>query len=61
MSEKHDRGLSGLDAYYTGIQALDENPWRRRSRPYLEMEALGETVLERIRLFLNLENIFNVR
>jgi len=25
------------------------------------MEALGETVLERIRLFLNLENIFNVR
>lgn len=61
MWEQHDRGRVGLEAYYTGIQALDDNPWRRRSRPYLEVGALGEIVLGRISLFLNLENILNVR
>jgi len=61
MWEQHGRGRVGLEAYYTGIQALDDNPWRRRSRPYLEVGALGEIVLGRISLFLNLENILNVR
>lgn len=61
MWEQHDRGRIGLEAYYTGIQALDDNPWRRRSRPYLEVGALGEIVLGRVSLFLNLENILNVR
>ncbi|WP_414605634.1 hypothetical protein [Stenotrophomonas pavanii] len=61
MWEQHDRGRVGLEAYCTGIQALDDNPWRRRSRPYLEVGALGEVVLGRVSLFLNLENIFNVR
>lgn len=61
MWERHDRGRVGLEAYYTGIQTLDENPWRRRSRPYLEVGALGEIVLGRVSLFLNLENILNVR
>lgn len=61
MWEQHGRGRVGLEAYYTGIQALDDNPWRRRSRPYLEVGALGEIVLGRVSLFLNLENILNVR
>ena len=60
MWEQHDRGHIGLEAYYTGTQALDD-PWRRRSRPYLEVGALGENVLGRVSLFLNLENILNVR
>lgn len=61
MWEQHGRGRVGLEAYYTGIQALDDNPWRRRSRPYVELGALGEIVLGKASLFLNLENLLNVR
>lgn len=61
MWEQHGRSRVGLEAYYTGIQSLDDNPWRRRSRPYVELGALGEIVLGKVSLFLNLENILNVR
>ncbi|KFL38043.1 TonB-dependent receptor plug domain-containing protein [Arenimonas donghaensis] len=61
MWEQHGRGRIGLEAYYTGTQALDDNPWRRRSRPYVELGALGEIVLGNVSLFLNLENILDVR
>ncbi|WP_440977532.1 TonB-dependent receptor plug domain-containing protein [Stenotrophomonas maltophilia] len=61
MWEQHGRGRVGLEAYYTGIQALDDNPWRQRSRPYVELGALGEIVLGKVSLFLNLENLLNVR
>lgn len=61
MWEQHDRGRIGLEAYYTGVQALDDNPWRRCSRPSLEVGALGEIVLGKVSLFLNLENTLSVR
>ena len=61
MWEQHGRGRIGLEAYYTGTQSLDDNPWRRRSRPYVELGALGEIVLGKVSLFINLENILNVR
>lgn len=61
MWEQHGKGRIGLEAYYTGVQSLDDNPWRRRSRPFVELGALGEIVLGKVSLFLNLENILNVR
>lgn len=61
MWEKHGRGRIGLEAYYTGRQTLDENPFRTLSKPYFELGALAEVVLGPIRLFLNVENILNVR
>jgi len=61
MWEEHDRGRIGLELYYTGEQALEDNPYRTRSRPYLDVGLLGEVVLGRVRLFLNLENVLNVR
>jgi iron complex outermembrane receptor protein len=59
--EKHGRGRIGLEAYYTGRQALDDNPYRSRSRPYVELGAMGELVLGRISLFINAENLLNIR
>ena len=35
--------------------------FRTTSRPYLEVGLLGEIVLGDVRLFLNLENLLNVR
>lgn len=61
MWEEHGRGRIGLEAYYTGKQELDGNPYRSVSKPYVEMGALAEIVLGKVRLFVNAENILNVR
>ena len=61
MWEEHDRGRVGLEIYYTGIQPLEDNPYRSESDPYFEIGLLGEIVLGRYRLFLNLENLLGVR
>lgn len=61
MWEAHDKGRVGFEAYYTGKQDLEDNPFRTTSRPYLEVGLLGEIVLGDVRLFLNLENLLNVR
>lgn len=61
MWEKSGRGRIGLEAYYTGRQSLDDNPYRSRSRPHVQLGAMGELVLGKVSLFLNAENILNVR
>jgi iron complex outermembrane receptor protein len=59
--EKHDRGRLGLEAYYTGRQALEDNPYRSRSRPYVLIGAMGELILGKVSLFINAENLLNFR
>ncbi|MEQ8861151.1 MAG: TonB-dependent receptor [Pseudomonadales bacterium] len=61
MWEQHDRGRIGLELYYTGRQRLEDNPYRTRGKPHMHIGLLGEIVLGRYRLFLNLENLLNVR
>jgi iron complex outermembrane receptor protein len=61
MWEKHGKGRIGVEAYYTGRQSLDDNPYRTRSKPYLHLGVLGEVVLGRVSLFANAENILGVR
>ncbi len=55
----------GLELYYTGRQRLDANPYRSESRRYLIVGLMGEraftTRVGTARLFLNFENITNVR
>lgn len=55
----------GLEVYYTGRQSLDENPYRTRSKPYVILGLLGERAFTTragvARLFVNLENLTNVR
>ena len=61
MWEEHGRGRIGLEVYYTGEQPLEDNPFRSEGKSYFEIGLLGEVVLDRYRLFLNLENLLNVR
>jgi len=61
MWEEHDRGRIGLEIYYTGEQELEDNPYRAESKPYLDVGLLGEIVLGDVRLFVNAENILDVR
>jgi iron complex outermembrane receptor protein len=61
MWEEHGKGRIGIEAYYTGRQLLEDNPFRTRSRPYLHLGVLGEIALGRFSLFANAENLLNVR
>ena len=61
MWEEHGKGRIGVEAYYTGKQALDDSPFRTESRPYLHLGVLGEIVLGKVSLFANAENILGVR
>jgi iron complex outermembrane receptor protein len=59
--EAEGKGRLGFEAYYTGRQRLEDNPYRTRSRPYVELGLLGEIILGRASLFLNAENILGIR
>lgn len=61
MWEKRGKGRIGAEAYYTGRQNLEDDPFRTRSRPYLQVGLMGELVLGQARLFVNFENILDVR
>lgn len=61
MWEKHGHGRIGLEMYYTGRQELDGNPYRASSRPYVELGLMGELVVGKVSLFVNAENLLDVR
>ena len=61
MWERHGEGRVGFEAYYTGEQALYDNPYRTRSEPYVHLGLLGEIVVGRASLFLNFENLLDIR
>jgi len=56
-----ERGRFGIEIYYTGRQPLEDNPYRTVGRPYWLAGFFGERRVGRVRLFVNLENLFDVR
>lgn len=62
MWEKEDVWRVGLECYFTGEQRLEYNPYRDSSLPYVLVGAMAERrVSAHMKLFLNLENLTNVR
>jgi len=61
MWEAEGKGRLGMELYYTGRQALEENPYRAESRAYVVVGALAEWRVRRARLFVNLENLTDAR
>ncbi|MBI2816916.1 MAG: TonB-dependent receptor [Acidobacteria bacterium] len=59
--EKEGRSRIGIELFYTGKQRLDNNPFREESRPYWVIGMLVERRVGFVRLFLNAENITNIR
>jgi outer membrane receptor for ferrienterochelin and colicins len=59
--EVEDRGRIGIEAFYTGKQRLDDDPFRTVSRPFVQLGLSGELKLGAASLFLNLENILDAR
>jgi iron complex outermembrane receptor protein len=61
MWEKHDVGRVGFEAYYTGRQQLEDNPYRQASKPYFELGFMVERRFGPLSVFLNLENLLDIR
>ena len=60
MVENED-GRIGLEAYYTGRQRLEDNPYRVMGDSFVIVGLLVERRVGRLRLFVNGENLTNVR
>ena len=61
MWEKEGRGRIGVEAYFTGRQRLEDNPFRTESEAYVLFGGLVERRFGRVRVFLNVEDLGNVR
>jgi iron complex outermembrane receptor protein len=61
MWERAGTGRIGFEWYYTGGQRLEANPFRTQGRPYMVVGALVERHVGRYRLFINGENLADVR
>ena len=59
--EQHGTARVGFEFYYTGRQRLEDNPYRDESEPYTIIGLLAERRIGRVRVFVNLENLTNVR
>jgi len=60
MIENEDVRL-GLEIYFTGRQRVEANPYRDDSEPYVIVGLLAERRFGPVRLFVNGENLTNVR
>ena len=59
--EDENIGRAGFELYYTGEQPLDENPYRDRGKRYVLFGGLFERRIGRVRAFVNVENLADVR
>jgi len=61
MWQKENVARIGVESYYTGKQRLEDNPYRMESKPYVLFGFLAERTFGHFRLFVNVENLTNVR
>ncbi len=61
MKEQHGKFRIGFEAYYTGIQRLNGNPFRTESLPYWHLGLMGEITRGRFSWFINAENLLDIR
>jgi iron complex outermembrane receptor protein len=61
MWEKEDVGRIGAEVFYTGRQRLEVNPFADESEPYVIVGLLAERQFGRLRVFVNGENLSDVR
>jgi outer membrane receptor for ferrienterochelin and colicins len=61
MWESEARGRAGVEAYFTGTQRLEDNPYRASSVGYVLFGGLVERRFGRIRVFVNAENLGGIR
>jgi len=58
---QNENSRIGVECYYTGQQRLEVNPYRSSSLPYVLVGLLAEHRFGHFRIFVNTENLTNVR
>ena len=61
MFEKEGEYRVGIEGIYYGRQALDDNPYRTRSKPYFYTMAIAMRQFGALEVVANFENLLNVR
>ena len=61
MWEQHGNFRAGFEAYYTGAQRLNDNPFTDYSKPYWHLGLMGEITVGRFSWFVNFENLLDVK
>ena len=61
MFEREGKYRTGIEGIWYGVQELDDNPFRSRSKPYLYVMAIGMRQFGRLEAVANFENLLNVR
>ncbi|RZM77499.1 TonB-dependent receptor [Pseudoalteromonas rubra] len=61
MWEQHGNFRAGFEAYYTGPQRLNANPFVTESDPYWHLGLMGEITTGRYSWFINFENLLDVK
>lgn len=61
MWEREDRARVGVEVYYTGRQALDDNPYRLTSKAYVHIGVMAERRFGPARVYVNAENLLDYR
>jgi iron complex outermembrane receptor protein len=61
MYEVEGKGRIGVELYYTGPQRLEANPYAETSEPYVILGLLAERQWGAFRVFVNGENLTDVR
>ncbi|QPB84486.1 TonB-dependent receptor [Pseudoalteromonas rubra] len=61
MWEQHGNFRAGFEAYYTGPQRLNANPYVTESDPYWHLGLMGEITTGRYSWFINFENLLDVK
>ena len=59
--ESESKGRIGAELSYTGRQSLEDDPYRTLGVAYLEVGVLGEVRIGDVHVFLNAENLTDVR
>ena len=59
--ETEGTGRIGIEAYFTGRQHLDDDPYRMTSRPHFILGFLVDRRVGPFRVFLNAENVLDTR
>ncbi len=59
--EDEEWGRVGIEAYYTGRQPLEADPYRGSGRPYLLLGALASRRFGKVRVFVDAENLLDMR
>ena len=61
MYERPGKYRFGIEGIWYGVQSLDDNPFRSRSKPYFYLMAIAVRHLGRLEAVANFENLLNVR